>query len=492
MSLDDLSWFTAELGLPTLEEADDGLLANRLARQTLASELPGRLDEAAAALVGTHASDPQLIQLLDAARDGERAAAVLGPNGKWRVLATPLAGSRAKLTFAPVQMEQDVDVQRRASLVDAASTVSHEVANALSAIGGWAELGHRSQENGEDPSEALRLIASCAKTAQQAAQRLLRLARGEASEDDGGADVGELAAEIAALLRLDARQLGVDLEARVSTQLNVEASRAELFSVVWNLTKNALEACKSGDRVTLREEEQEGDMVCLVVEDTGAGLSDEAISRIFTPYYTTKSQGTGLGLALVKKTLESLGGTLDVESDVGMGTRFFVRLPAAARRSDLFPQQAPDSEPPRERSVTVSETAPTSRGVLDARVLVVDDDDALRGMVTTVLQLKGAKVTAAANRDEALRAEGPFDVALIDMVLKDERGDELLSELRQRGMVQAAILVTGVVQKPKPVPGGEPDDWVRKPFEVSQLVDRLRRTLERHRMLSSAAIRSSG
>jgi DNA-binding response OmpR family regulator len=133
-----------------------------------------------------------------------------------------------------------------------------------------------------------------------------------------------------------------------------------------------------------------------------------------------------------------------------------------------------------------SDEAPVASHVLDARVLVVDDDDALREMVATALSLRGARVTTARSSEQARAVEGVFDVALIDMNLNDGRGDELLAQLRKRGTVNAAMLVTGTVQKPRLVLGGEPDDWVRKPFEISQLVDRLRRTLERHRMLSAA------
>ncbi|MEY4511318.1 MAG: hypothetical protein RLZZ450_3440, partial [Pseudomonadota bacterium] len=123
---------------------------------------------------------------------------------------------------------------------------------------------------------------------------------------------------------------------------------------------------------------------------------------------------------------------------------------------------------------------------LELRVLVVDDDHALREMLATALSLRGADVISVRSSQEALELHGNFDIALIDMMLDDCRGDELLATLRQRGVVNAAMLVTGTVQKPRLVPGGEPDDWVRKPFEISHLVDRIRRTLERHRMLDDA------
>jgi DNA-binding response OmpR family regulator len=122
---------------------------------------------------------------------------------------------------------------------------------------------------------------------------------------------------------------------------------------------------------------------------------------------------------------------------------------------------------------------------LSARILVVDDDDALHGMLATALSLRGADVVTAKSSEQACRLEGRFDIALIDMTLEDCRGDELLTTLRRRDTVSAAILVTGTVQKPRLTPGGEPDDWVRKPFEIGMLVERIQHTLDRHRMLSS-------
>jgi CheY-like chemotaxis protein len=180
----------------------------------------------------------------------------------------------------------------------------------------------------------------------------------------------------------------------------------------------------------------------------------------------------------VRDAIQELGGAISVKSTPGVGTVFVVELPRIHRTSDVH-GPAPDAR-------VHSEEAPTASHLLEARVLVVDDDDALREMVATALTLRGARVTTARTAEQARNLEPGFDVALIDMMLLDGRGDELLAQLRKRGIVNAAMLVTGTVQKPRLVVGGEPDDWVRKPFEIAHLVDRLRRTLERHRMLNAA------
>ena len=482
MKLDDVTWLAAELGFPCLEESSAGLNANSAARSALHDDVPSSIEGAAAALAGTSITDPALASLLARGRAGERASAIVGGTDlstqTWRVLAVPSEPGWVRLTFAPAMIEQAGAVQRRAGLVDVAAAVSHEVANAMGAITGWADLAARPEQSGINPAEALRLIGSCARTAESAARRMLSLARGHESTEET-TDLSELANEVVNLLTLGARQGRVSLTSQIEPDLMVRATRGQLFTVLWNLTKNAIEACPATGHVEIHAQ-GDSDEVQLSVRDTGPGLDHDARARIFSPYYTTKAGGTGLGLPLVRQTVEALQGKLSVDSIVGRGTTFSVFLPRLLRKSATLGTSTP---PPARQQ---SEEVPKGGQVLDARILVIDDDDALREMLATSLSLKGARVTSIGSAAEARALEGSFDIALIDMMLHDCRGDELLAALRKRGTVNAAILVTGTVQKPRLVPGGEPDDWVRKPFEVSQLVDRLKRTLERHEMLSAA------
>jgi CheY-like chemotaxis protein len=367
-----------------------------------------------------------------------------------------------------------------APIVDVAAAVAHEVANAVGAIAGWAELGLNPDGSGVDPRAALALIANCARTAEQAARRMLSLARGERPEDaEAALDVSQLSSELLSLLSITARQARVTLSSTLEPGLELRGSRGQWFTVLWNLVKNAVEASPAGAVVSVHLYGDETN-VNLEIRDTGPGLDAAAQARIFLPYVTSKAQGTGIGLPLVRQAVDAFGGRLKLDSVVGQGSCFHVSVPRSVRQSDVH-SALPESGRP------ASDEAPKSAHLLDARVLVVDDDAALREMLATALSLRGARVVSAASSAEANALEGMFDVALIDMTLGDCRGDELLAQLRRRGIVNAAMLVTGTVQKPKLVPGGEPDDWVRKPFEITQLVDRLKRTLERHRMLHAAA-----
>ncbi len=497
MEHDDFDWLCGELELPVLEETEGGLLANPAAQVALRHAeraVPLRHDELSLAAAARHLlaldSDGNdhaaLADAIAAARRGERRTVRVGPTSQgrsWRVLATPAhpeAGARTTLRGEPdlsairLTLAPCLPVAGRDGLVEVAAAVSHEVANAVGSIRGWADLALHNGDATVDMRDALTLIRAAARNAEQAARSMLMVARGQAQEvEQDGFDVSEFAGELLQLLTLSAREARVTLESSLEPSLFVGASRAQLFTILFNLVKNAIEACKPGGLVSVQVK-GERERVRLSVRDTGEGLDRSAQERIFERYYTTKPEGTGLGLSLVRSAVSASGAELEIESEAGRGTTFRVAFPRVAPRLES------GLRPPRR-------TSEPSGPMLPVRVLVVDDDHALREMLATALSLRGAEVTSVGSSREALELAGPFDIALIDMMLDGCRGDELLALLRQHAVVSAAMLVTGTVQKPRLVPGGEPDDWVRKPFEISQLIDRIRRTIERHRMLDDAS-----
>jgi signal transduction histidine kinase/CheY-like chemotaxis protein len=504
MKNDDLSWLAAELGYPVLEETAGGLLSSPAAASSgdTASRAASHaaINEAAAELMDIAVDHPALLAAIARARSGERHGSEVGPNAsgrRFRLLATPSPtpdqeGSRIRLTIVPIPFDQGPG--ERSGLVEVAAAVSHEVANAVSAIRGWAELalhsgsphdGELASPGSVAPRDALGLIRNAARSAEQAARSMLALARGQASPvDDRPLDLSQFADELLHLLMLTAREARVTLEASIEPALFVRASRAQLFTILFNLLKNAVEACPPGGLVRVHARGERGS-VQVSVQDSGPGLDAAAKQHLFERYYTTKKAGTGLGLSLVQSAVEATGSSISVDSEPGRGTTFqvsFTRVAPSGADSNVTPLPLADAAYNATRSASDGVGAP-----LAIRVLVVDDDQALREMLATALMLRGAEVVSVRSSEEARELEGHFDVALIDMMLDDCRGDELLAQLRQRGVINAAMLVTGTVQKPRLVPGGEPDDWVRKPFEISHLVDRIRRTLERHRMLDTAS-----
>jgi CheY-like chemotaxis protein len=249
---------------------------------------------------------------------------------------------------------------------------------------------------------------------------------------------------------------GVRLVCELDSDVHANVAGTTIRLVVSNLVRNALEAMENGG--TIRVALAAGaDEARLTITDDGPGMSPRTLARAFERYFTTKERGTGLGLALVRDAIYEAGGRLEVESGIGKGTRFEVVLPAG-EATTLRP-------PPLSRASGIH----PKPGTLPLRVLVVDDDSAVRSMIATALELQGARVHASPSCEDARTVEGDFDLALVDLSLGDGRGDELIAELRASGRVERAMLLTGSSEGDLS-PAGEPDAVLRKPFELDDLV----------------------
>jgi CheY-like chemotaxis protein len=301
---------------------------------------------------------------------------------------------------------------------------------------------------------------------------MLDTARSAVVGTDQRVDLSLLIHEIIDVLSAASLQSGATLRERVEPGLAVRARRAELYTVFWNLIENALEASPNGGVVTIRAR-SDGQRVHVEIADQGPGVAVEIRERIFDPYFTTKDTGTGLGLALVQRALSSMNGTLTLLPS-RRGACFSVELERAAQT--IPPASGPADDPDLSSGVV---TRGQSHG---AKILVVDDDRAMRELLVTTLQLEGAQVVAAGSAEEALGHAGPFDLALIDMALEDLRGDELLAALRGAEMVVHTALVSGSEPGPTLAPGGRPDAWIRKPFEIEHLLETVRDLLGRSRV----------
>jgi CheY-like chemotaxis protein len=245
----------------------------------------------------------------------------------------------------------------------------------------------------------------------------------------------------------------------------VLANGSQLEQVMMNLVLNARDAIAGAGRITLDVDVVVRDgrrWVALTVEDTGAGMNAEVARHVFEPFFTTKGagKGTGLGLAVVAGVVQSHGGSVDVTSRPGEGSRFTVYLP--------------------ESSGAGVRPAPAPRAARDLRgnehILVADDDVGVRVLVERVLTAAGYRVTLAADGGEALGllARHP-DVRLVlsDIVMPGVRGDELARRLAGRVPV---LLVSGYA--PAQVDVDPAAHVLAKPFGSKELLTRVREVLD--------------
>ncbi|MEO7273797.1 MAG: ATP-binding protein, partial [Vicinamibacterales bacterium] len=242
----------------------------------------------------------------------------------------------------------------------------------------------------------------------------------------------------------------------------VRADRGQLQQVLLNLAVNARDAMPDGGRLTIATQAEPGEVVRVMVSDTGCGMPPEVQARIFEPFFTTKEQGrgTGLGLATAYGTISQLGGTIAVDSVVGVGTRFIIGLPETSDR-------------PARAASTVRDRRDDGCG----RILVVEDEGAVRTLVSRALTRRGYDIRVAASAEDALELLADptitIDLLLSDVVMPGMNGHALAQQLRAERPNLKVILMSGYSEEQVRSQTAARDGLVllRKPFAITTLED---------------------
>jgi len=220
---------------------------------------------------------------------------------------------------------------RLASVGVLAAGVAHELNEPLATILGFAQLAGKAPGL---PAQAARdmerIIEACLRAREIV--RTLLIFGGNAPAKTEDCDLERIVRDGIRFLEPRCRTGGIQLALELSETPLFRADPVQINQVLVNIVVNAVQAMPAGGRLMVRTGRGEGHAI-LVVQDTGVGMSFETIEKIFVPFFTTKGigGGTGLGLAMVHGIVSSLGGTISVESAVGRGSRFEVRIPARLR-----------------------------------------------------------------------------------------------------------------------------------------------------------------
>lgn len=235
----------------------------------------------------------------------------------------------------------------------------------------------------------------------------------------------------------------------------VSADADQISQVVTNIILNAISAMPGGGAVEvslknslLGEGEspplEAGPYVTIEIVDRGSGIPPELLDRIFEPFFSTKKGGTGLGLASSYSIIRKHGGHIYVSSEVGKGSRFTIYLPAAGKHAE---------EPPTAINEAVQETVYNSSG---RRILIMDDEEAIREVLMQMFQMKGFDVAAASDGTEAIRiyrdawnAGQRFDIVIMDLTIPGGLGGkETIKILSQFDPGVKAIVSSGYFDDP--------------------------------------------
>jgi PAS domain S-box-containing protein len=440
-------------------------------------------DQAAPSHVGEgwRMTGPELYRITRAdgsCLDVEARSVPLSIGGKTMMLATVQDVSR-RLTAerARQRLEQQLHQANKMEAVGRlAGGIAHDFNNLLTVVAGYAELLLRDQAQGSSMAQGLSEILLASSRAAGLTTQLLAFSRKQIIEPH----VLDLNVLLESATRMLERLIGEDVglffgPARDLYRVKVDPNQIEQLLI--NLAVNARDAMPTGgvlkiqtQNVTLREADlldqpdaQPGDYVRLSVEDNGAGMSQETMGRLFEPFFTTKERGrgTGLGLSIIYGVVKQNGGFITVRSQLGLGSRFEIHLPRV-------------TEAARVVTLHKEELSPLPRA--HGRVLLVEDEEAVRDVTAHFLRNAGYQVTTAsrASEVEALTEsehELEIDVLVTDVVLPEINGRELYERLLQKKPDLRAVFISGYTDEVIAQHGVvEPDIlFLEKPFTQSAL-----------------------
>jgi two-component system, cell cycle sensor histidine kinase and response regulator CckA len=357
-----------------------------------------------------------------------------------------------------------------------AGGVAHDFNNVLAVILNSSEFAL--SELGDHPAaEDVRAMREAAERAAALTRQLLVFSRREIARPQ----LLPLNGLVSSIERLLRRTIGEHIKLVVALEDElppIEADPSHVEQILLNLAVNARDAMPDGgtlrvetrsvtidtDYARLKPDMTPGRYVLLAVSDTGCGMTEPVLQRAFDPFFTTKPKGsgTGLGLATAYGIVKQNGGHIALYSEPGEGTVAKVYLPAAAKSAAGSGELA-DAAPPAGNG---------------ERVLLVEDEDAVRRVTERILTTNGYEVVAAGNPLDALELAGQTEVDLIvtDVVMPELTGGQLVEQLRDRRPGLAAVFMSGYTDRP----GSLPSDagFVSKPFSSRTLLEQVARVLE--------------
>ncbi|WP_437603845.1 AAA family ATPase [Sorangium sp. So ce590] len=368
---------------------------------------------------------------------------------------------------------------------DFLSSMSHELRTPLNGIIGYAQILERTPDIAPAWREGLHVIQKSGEHLLSLINDLLHLAKIEAGKLDSVLTEFRLPAlvqMVVDLCRVRAQAKGIAFahELRGPALRAVHADEKRLMQVLLNLLGNAIKFTERG-AVSLHVEALEesvpaGRMVRFRVEDTGPGIASEHLSRIFEPFeqvgeQSARSEGTGLGLAITKKLVEQMGGAVEVQSEVGVGSVFTVTLPLAEVQPAASPGDARGWD-----------TIVGYRGERRT-ILIVDDNADNRAVARGLLGPLGFDLCEADGGEAALRMGALHAPALVlmDVYMRGMDGYETARRLRlvpelRRTVIVASSASVSEAERQKCARAGC-DDFLPKPIQASALLDRISRLL---------------
>jgi PAS domain S-box-containing protein len=311
---------------------------------------------------------------------------------------------------------------RMAAIGEMAAGIAHEINNPLTSVIGFSELLVTSDEISSELKEHVRIIADGSNRVKEIVKRLLNFAR-QSKSVKTCANINELIESTLNLRSYVLKTANVEVIKNLSQDLPwITVDAGQMQQVFLNIIVNAEYSMKKAHgkgTLTITTETNDGN-IRISLKDDGAGMTNDVKSKLFTPFFTTKSgEGTGLGLSLSHSIIVGHGGTIEVESEQGKGAEFVITLPVAPL------PEAPSAE----SGISVNSQGENSKS---AHILVVDDEEAIRMLISRTLANSGHTVEATGRPEEVLQKLSSccYDMIIMDIRMPGMNGMELYRSIR--------------------------------------------------------------
>jgi signal transduction histidine kinase/ActR/RegA family two-component response regulator len=384
--------------------------------------------------------------------------------------------SDLKQTLRELRQAQDqvVQAEKLRAMGELASGVAHDFNNVLAVVLGNTQLLlHQLDRLGpEEIREGLKVIERSSKDGAETIRRIQEFTGVRRDREFISLCLNELITEVVTLTqprwRDQTQKKGIQIE--LTTHLKdlplIMGNPSELREVLTNIIFNAVDAMAQGGKLTITTQPQAEDWVELRFADTGIGMTEEVKKRVFDPFFTTKGvTNSGLGMSVSYGIVKRHGGEILIESEPGKGTTFIIHLPTGYGEHEAVVKEVPVVKESRR-----------------ARVLVIDDEDSVRDILSRMLKTKGHRVVVAPNGEEGIerfRAEA-FDLVLTDLGMPKLSGWDVGKTIKEINPKTPVAMITGwgvELDREKLNESGI-DLVISKPFNFEQVIDLVSEAME--------------
>jgi len=383
--------------------------------------------------------------------------------------------SDLKQTFQDLRQAQDqvVQAEKLKALGEMASGVAHDFNNVLAVILGNIQLLLHQLDSlrGEEIRDRLKAIERSSKDGAETVRRIQEFTGVRRDKEFSSLDMNEIVKEVITVTQPrwkdQAQSKGIQIELRTSFEQvpPVQGNSSELREVLTNMIFNAVDALPRGGTLSFSTG-LEGDWVVAKVADTGIGMAEEVKRRVFDPFFTTKGvTSSGLGLSVSYGIIKRHGGEILIETLPGEGTTFIIRLPRGLGELPLPKKEAPPAQ-----------------GAKGAQILVIDDDDSVRDILSQMLKAKGHRVVAASGGEEGIEQfkNGTFDLVFTDLGMPKVSGWEVGKAIKEINPRIPVAMITGwgmELNRAKMSESGI-DLVISKPFDFDRVLKLVLEALE--------------